>query len=150
VLSSSAIRLISFAGLVLAVYALYVEYMMAFHREGFVALCDFGSWASCSKVLTSEHSHLFFDIPNAAMGALFYVACMLYTLLTFIPFRRQLYLLATLFSSALSIYLATVLYAMGDFCALCVSTYLVNFALLATAVLDIRREQKRSRKMRRD
>lgn len=40
-------------GIILSMYGLYVENKM--HADpGFVALCDLGSWASCSKVFSSK------------------------------------------------------------------------------------------------
>jgi uncharacterized membrane protein len=89
-------------------------------------------------VLSSPESHLFFDIPNALLGALFYSACFVYTLpvLTFIPHRRVLFLLATAFACGLSLYLASVLIRMGDFCVLCTATYVLNGILFAIALFE--------------
>jgi uncharacterized membrane protein len=123
-------RVLSVVGLLLSAYALYVEHKVTQQKLNphtltsaggeeapFVALCDLGSWASCSDVLTSETSHLF-GPPNALLGVLFYVAVFLYPSMTFVPCRAHLLLAAITFSCALTIYLGSVLYRMGDFCIL--------------------------------
>lgn len=91
-------------------YALYVEYRVharqarllsgdssAEEEAPFVALCDLGSWASCSDVLTSESSHLF-GPPNALLGFIFYVGVFLYPSVTFVPAREKLLLAVVAFS----------------------------------------------------
>lgn len=164
-----AIRIISLFGVILSAYALFVEHKVTAQKARaaklgvdaaagtddeapFVALCDLGSWASCSDVLTSPSSRLF-GPPNAALGVLFYSAVFLYPSINFVPFREELLLLATAFSCSLSIYLATVLMKMGDFCILCVSTYVCNFSLLVVVIreyaakrreLKIRKAQKKA------
>lgn len=42
------------------------------------------------------------------------------------------------FLQGLTVYLGSVLYQMGDFCILCVSTYVINWALLVTAIRELR------------
>lgn len=100
-----AFRLLALFGIVLSSYALYVEHRVSRQKAGlaseeeglFVALCDLGTWASCSDVLTSETSRLF-GPPNALMGVIFYTAVLLYPSFTFVPFREYLLLAAVSFS----------------------------------------------------
>lgn len=130
------LQLFASTGLVLAVYALWVEHKVSQQGSSFHALCDFGDIggyaAQCSQVLTSESSHLFFDVPNAAFGTLFYILAFSYPFLyNKLPLitpavSSSLLLLATTFSVGLSVYLATVLYAMQEICLLCITTYAVN------------------------
>jgi dolichyl-phosphate mannosyltransferase polypeptide 3 len=79
-----------------------------------------------------------FGPPNAALGVLFYIAIMLYPSFTFVPLREELLFGAVAFSCALTVYLGSVLYEMGDFCILCVSTYFINWTLLLLAVRELR------------
>jgi len=141
--------LLALLGMLLSGYALYVEHKVSSRKaalaagiadessEEFVALCDLGSWASCSDVLTSEASHMF-GPPNALLGFLFYCAILIYPTFTFIPFRETLFLAATAFSCLLTFYLGATLYKMGDFCVLCVSTYVINWALLYVAWREVK------------
>jgi len=142
-----ACRVLGVLGVVLSAYAVYVEHRVTSQRANplagaggevpFVALCDLGGWASCSDVLTSPSSRLF-GPPNAALGVLFYIAIILYPSFTFVPFREHLMFMAVAFSCALTLYLGRVLLQMGDFCILCVSTYVINWTLLLVALRELR------------
>lgn len=44
---------------------------------------------------------------------------------------------------ALTFYLGSILYKMGDFCILCVSTYVFNWSLLVVAIREVRALAKR-------
>lgn len=147
-------RMLAVFGVILSAYALYVEHKVTQQKLNpqtltsaggdeapFVALCDL-SWASCSDVLTSETSHLF-GPPNAALGVLFYIAVLLYPSVTFVPYRAHLLLMAVAFSCALTVYLGSVLYRMGDFCILCVSTYVINWTLLVVALRELKAQSAR-------
>lgn len=173
-------------GLLLSVYALYVENKVE-NSPGFVAFCDINAWIACSKVselcvavpktktlmtslplqvFQSEYGHLLrmwgvveagspLDVPNAALGVLFYSAAFLHDVLTFIPGRKLLMAVASipagvwqhvmlvhcnplltlcLFFSVwllapqlLCIYLGWVLATiLKDMCVVCTSTYFVN------------------------
>lgn len=64
-------------------------------------------------------------------GCIYYVAAFLHDVLRFIPGRRELMLGAALFTSALSLWLGYLLvWVLGDFCIVCASTYLINWATL--------------------
>ncbi|XP_045497927.1 vitamin K epoxide reductase complex subunit 1 [Colias croceus] len=123
-------------GIFLSTYALYVE-MAAEARPGYKALCDISERASCSRVLTSEYSKGFgivaknsaFEVPNCVYGILFY--CIMIFLSTYdnlLAVRLQVFLGV---SSVIScVYLAYLLiFVLGDFCIVCVSTYFVNAAI---------------------
>lgn len=128
--TSKKIRLVSLIGIVLSLYAVYVE---SKHKADptFEALCDFSTWGiSCSKVFASPYGHLFFGVPNAVFGALFYFCAVASTVATFVPFRKELLFAACSFSVAITLYLATCLYALGDFCIVCAATYVLNIYLV--------------------
>ena len=153
-----AIRLIALAGLVLSAYALYVEHKVTAQKERaaklgadaadeetpFVALCDLGSWASCSDVLTSPSSRLF-GPPNALLGLIFYFGVFLYPSINFVPYREELLLAVSTFSCCMSVYLSTVLVKMGDFCILCVSMYVCSFALLIVVIREYAAKRKENK-----
>jgi hypothetical protein len=46
---ASVLRAVSVIGIILSGYATYAEYQMELDPN-FVALCDIGEWAKCSKV----------------------------------------------------------------------------------------------------
>ncbi|CAB1343708.1 unnamed protein product [Coregonus sp. 'balchen'] len=104
-------------GLFLSFYALHVEISREKDPE-YRAMCDLGDSVSCSKVFTSRWGRGFglvqffvakdsaLNQPNSLLGIIFYT---------------------------LQLALAGVLaFILGDFCVVCVSTYVVNFLLLFT------------------
>ncbi|CEL93808.1 unnamed protein product [Vitrella brassicaformis CCMP3155] len=144
----SVLRAVTFVflgvcGICVSLYAIHVEEMAKV--PGYVASCDFGKFASCSRVLSSEYSHFLrwagavprnhpLDVSNAVLGVMFYVLIVLFPL---IPGRgkRLGYLLMCTLSLAFSVFLAYILYfILVDFCAVCVSTYVLN-TLIFLAVL---------------
>ncbi|KAA8581629.1 hypothetical protein FQN60_003210 [Etheostoma spectabile] len=116
-------------GLFLSVYALHVE-LSRERNPDYRAMCDLGESVSCSKVFTSrwgrgfglvqffaaKESHL--NQPNR---------------LSLSKKAAMLLVFSSWVSVAGSLYLASILaFVLGDFCMVCVSTYIVNFALLFT------------------
>lgn len=136
-------------GICLSTYALYVEHASALDSD-FKAACDI-EWlgASCTKVFSSEYgrlgSHLglipagsVFDLPNAAIGLVFYVAVLL---LPYLPlphsFKQWALFLGALLAGATSVYLGIALHTLGDFCVVCVSTYVVNAVILIISLVEV-------------
>ncbi|XP_054913748.1 vitamin K epoxide reductase complex subunit 1 [Poeciliopsis prolifica] len=130
-------------GLVLSVYALHVE--ISRERDpDYRAMCDLGESVSCSKVFTSRWGRGFglvqlfvakdsvLNQPNSVLGILFYTLQM--GLGLSVSKKTALALvICSWVSVAGSLYLASILaFILGDFCMVCVSTYVVNFALLYT------------------
>ncbi|XP_067100204.1 vitamin K epoxide reductase complex subunit 1 [Osmerus mordax] len=130
-------------GLVLSVYALHVEFSRERDPE-YRAMCDLGDSVSCSKVFTSRWGRGFglvqyfadkdsaLNQPNSVLGIIFYT---LQLALGQSGSARAAFLLvaASWVSVAGSLYLACILvFVLADFCMVCVSTYVVNFALLYT------------------
>ncbi|CAM4679250.1 vitamin K epoxide reductase complex subunit 1-like protein 1 [Lepidochelys kempii] len=128
-------------GLALSVYALHVESSRE-RDPGYRAMCDLSPSVSCSKVFTSRWGrgfglvedllgkHSVFNQPNSLFGIVFYI---LQTLLGFTPSTLAAVTLlgASLVSIAGSLYLAYILFfVLHDFCLVCVTTYLLNGALL--------------------
>ena len=133
-------------GVVVALYALYIEHRKS-EDEGYEALCDTESF-SCTKVLMSEYGHILsqwgvvkqgsrWDVPNPILGLAFYGLVLLYKPL---GLPRARVFAASLGSCLFSLYLAGVLYwVLHDFCVVCVSSYVCNFAIFCfelAAALD--------------
>ncbi|XP_041830513.1 vitamin K epoxide reductase complex subunit 1 [Melanotaenia boesemani] len=130
-------------GLVLSIYALHVE--LSRERDpDYRAMCDLGESVSCSKVFTSRWGRGFgliqffvakdspLNQPNSVLGIIFYT---LQLGLGFSLSKKAALalVLSSWVSMAGSLYLASILaFVLGDFCMVCVSTYIVNFALLYT------------------
>ncbi|XP_056152891.1 vitamin K epoxide reductase complex subunit 1 [Lampris incognitus] len=130
-------------GFVLSIYALHVE--LSRERDpDYRAMCDLAESVSCSKVFTSRWGRGFglvqffvgkdsvLNQPNSILGIIFYTLQLALGLS--VSKRAAVFLvLSSWVSVAGSIYLASVLVlVLGDFCMVCVSTYVINFALLFT------------------
>lgn len=132
-------------GLVLSVYALHVELSHERNPE-YRAMCDLGESVSCSKVFSSRWGRGFglvqffaakdspLNQPNSVLGIIFYTLQL--GLGLSLSKRAAMFLVfSSWVSIAGSLYLASILaFVLGDFCMVCVSTYIVNFALLFTNV----------------
>ncbi|KAJ7984487.1 hypothetical protein DPEC_G00355330 [Dallia pectoralis] len=128
-------------GLFLSFYALHIEILRDRDPE-YRAMCDLGDYVSCSKVFTSRWGRGFglleffiakdsvLNQPNSVLGIIFYTLQL--TLGQSVSSRAAFLLVCFSWASvAGSLYLAYVLaFILGDFCMICVSTYVVNFLLL--------------------
>ncbi len=135
-LSTSVIRVAALLGIAVSSYALYVESRL--HEDNFTAMCDFNENASCSAVLGSKYGHILsfiglvpshhvLDIPNAALGFIFYILAFAHTL-----FPATLLLALSTGALAFSAFLAYVLmFILKDFCLICVASYVLNTAIFA-------------------
>ena len=125
-------KLLPLAGILVSIYALYVEHQKALNPD-YEAACDISEKASCSKVLMSSYGHILsqwglvsegslLDVPNPVLGIGFYGLVLLW------PYqRREVVLCASIGSLLFSFYLAFILYSvLGDFCIVCVSSYAIN------------------------
>ncbi|XP_067633371.1 vitamin K epoxide reductase complex subunit 1-like protein 1 [Eurosta solidaginis] len=130
-------RLWCIVGLILSVYATYVELRAEGDAE-YVAMCDLSPKVSCTAVFTSSYGRGFgltkyftsWSPPNGMLGIAFYILLILLT-----PPRHLslslLQLLLCFVSNLLSLYLAYLLYfVLEDLCVVCVSIYIVNFFCL--------------------
>jgi len=136
--SSSAI------GTIVSIYALYVA-DRARHDPEYDALCDISPGISCSKVLTSEWSYLFYGMPHSIIGVLYYAAQLF--ILGYIPNAVLFYscFLSVLFSAGLIYVLAAFL---KEFCMVCAAIHLINFSqfIAHIALKDPSEEKKQSMK----
>ncbi|KAB5555296.1 hypothetical protein PHYPO_G00032090 [Pangasianodon hypophthalmus] len=130
-------------GLILSVYALHVE-LSRENDPHYRAMCDLAESVSCSKVFTSRWGRGFglvqlfaekdslLNQPNSVLGIIFYTLQLGLGQMVSTTAAHFL-VMASWVSVAGSIYLAAILVlVLGDFCMVCVSTYIINFALLYT------------------
>ncbi|CAL8304788.1 unnamed protein product [Lota lota] len=136
-------------GVVLSVYALHVE-LSRERNPDYRAVCDFGESVSCSKVFTSRwgrgfglvqffvaEDH-FLNQPNSILGIVFYTL-QLSLGLSVSPRAAMLLVLSSWVSLAGSLYLACILlFVLEDLCLVCVSTYVLNLALM---LLNLKRRR---------
>ncbi|XP_003438529.1 vitamin K epoxide reductase complex subunit 1 [Oreochromis niloticus] len=146
-------------GLVLSIYALHVEVSRE-RNPDYRALCDLGESVSCSRVFTSRWGRGFglvqyfvakdspLNQPNSVLGIIFYTLQM--GLGLSVSKKAAAFLVfSSWVSVAGSLYLASILaFVLGDFCMVCVSTYIVNFALLYTNLKRKRAVQEIKEKAR--
>ncbi|CAG07588.1 unnamed protein product [Tetraodon nigroviridis] len=130
-------------GLGLSVYALHVE-LSREKNPDYRAMCDLGESVSCSRVFSSRWGRGFgllqyfvdkenpLNQPNSVLGIIFYSLQMVLGLS--LSRKAAVFLVfSSWVSVAGSLYLAAILaFVLGDLCVVCVSTYVVNFALLFT------------------
>uniref|UniRef100_A0A6B2LP68 vitamin-K-epoxide reductase (warfarin-sensitive) n=1 Tax=Arcella intermedia TaxID=1963864 RepID=A0A6B2LP68_9EUKA len=136
-------------GILVSLYGIYVE-VNASNDSSFSSWCDLSSYISCSKVLTSEYSRIIakifrlpeehpLNVPNTYIGILFYLAVLVYPIypFTLVPYRKNLFFIASSISLMFCIYLAYILYfVLEDLCLVCVSTYVVNANIFYHSYLE--------------
>jgi uncharacterized membrane protein len=153
-------------GLILSMYALYVETKVHDGAEDFTALCDIEFLgASCSKVfalpegrllsyLRLVHTNHILDIPNAALGCMYYVAYLaLHTI------RSKEYILISMGLDMVvvlafwsTIFLAITLTRIHELCVLCWTTHVINTWLCYDRIFSKKRrsQQKGSSTVRKN
>ncbi|XP_045173681.1 vitamin K epoxide reductase complex subunit 1-like protein 1 [Mercenaria mercenaria] len=132
-------------GILLSIYAYHVE--ASIHSDpSFRALCDISEKMSCSKVFNSRYGTGFgllehivgkdsiLNQPNSVFGVIFYVV--MAALATNMSYSLVVLQLITAIAGGLgSVYLAYILvFILGDFCVVCVSTYTLNFILIVCSL----------------
>jgi len=138
------LSLFSILGLILSIYALYIEYKALNaldNHEQYQASCDINEVISCSKVFLTEQGHIFsyfgiipkdsfLDLPNALYGSLYYSIVFFIS----IYIHKKIYLIDILlfissFAMLLSAYLSYVLATISTVCVICYSTYVCNIVI---------------------
>jgi len=143
------LRMSSFVGFALAVYAYIVETSKE-DDPNYVAMCDINEHMSCSRVFTSKYGRGFgllyhmvgkdsvLNQPNSVGGMIFYTMMVVLSYLDSVPITKML-VGFSLVSNMCSIYLAGILYfVLHDFCVVCVSTYVVNAINLALTIMKLK------------
>jgi vitamin-K-epoxide reductase (warfarin-sensitive) len=128
--------------------------------KAYKPFCDFAPWANCSKVLMSPPGRFLryfgiakqgggkgtidqirglIDVPNPTLGVAFFGCHLFYPVLLLLgqyipilgPLIPQLFFLACCFVGCMTIWLAyNLFFVLKDFCVVCVSMYVANFALI--------------------
>ncbi len=120
-----ALRIVASIGILLAAYAIFVEYKLKRNSE-YRPVCEINDRASCKVAFNSKYGRML-GISNAVLGIAFYI---IFIVVTFTAFTNFLLLIsiAAVLSSA---YLAYALYfKLRNLCIVCTFTYLVNILLL--------------------
>lgn len=125
------IQFISLAGLLLSLYAYYVEIRVQ-KDASYKAVCDLNNRVSCTRALKSGYGHLF-GISNALPGMGFYL-----TMFILSGYGMSMYMFWLAVASFLfSIYLGYLLYfKIKSFCLICNGIYLVNVILLVLSYIE--------------
>jgi vitamin-K-epoxide reductase (warfarin-sensitive) len=141
VMGRSSLTTVSFIGLALSLYAIYVEIKKT-SDDSFDAICDISETMSCSKVFLSEQGKIWswlgiipkdsvLDQPNAVYGAAFYV--MIIILDSFHSSNKTVngfLMLLGVAGVALSALLAKILFMdLNDTCLVCLGSYICNIAV---------------------
>ncbi|KAL4003557.1 Vitamin K epoxide reductase family protein [Acanthocheilonema viteae] len=131
---------VSFIGLTVSFYALYVEYNLE-SDINYQPVCDIASYVSCSKAFRSQFAEGLGVAPsilgtdhiltqkNPVYG------CLSYTFMFLLQFihsswARKLSQILSIFMNFLSIYLFFVLVYLRTVCIVCVCIYIINALLL--------------------
>ena len=123
------IIIIAIIGLILSIYAYYVERKSK--DKNYKALCDISNRASCTKAFSSKYGKTF-GVSNSIYGILFYL---LIIILFFIN-EISIIFYSAILSILGSLYLAYIQYfKMKNFCLICTLIYLVNILLLIFSLI---------------
>lgn len=120
---------LSIIGFSISLYTYIVEQKIK-SASSYKPVCDISDKISCSKVMKSQYSNIFF-FSNAVIGMAFYI---LVAVLAFLH-ATKLLLIAAICACLVSCVLAYLLYfKIKSFCILCTSLYIVNFLLLILSI----------------
>jgi len=125
------ILIIAIIGIILSIYALYVEYKKS-KNKNYQAACDISDNSSCTKAFLSSYGKIL-GIPNSALGIIFYLIIIILSL--FNTYNNIIFYLSVI-SFIGSLYLAYILYfKLKNFCLVCNAIYVVNILLLIFSYL---------------
>jgi vitamin-K-epoxide reductase (warfarin-sensitive) len=134
-----AIQITSIIGLLLSIYAYYVE-IKTKQNSKYKAVCDITEGASCGKVVTSEYGKIVDGISNSVGGIGFYILVLrltFYNLPVLITSLQAIFYLSVL-SVLGSIYLAYLQYfKIKSLCVVCTAIYIVNILLVVFSYLRL-------------
>ena len=121
--------LFSFIGLVDSIY-LSLPYV-----SGVTTYCSLGEKLSCDVVLNSQYSDLFFGIPNAFLGVLFYLSLILIFSFFKTSFKNKLLKLSILLTFTASILYIYFIYLQAfvikAFCLYCLTSAFLTFLIFS-------------------
>lgn len=128
----SPIQTTSIIGLLLSVYALYVEVKSSKNKD-YKAFCDIKENMSCNKAFSSKYGRIAL-LPNSLYGVIFYFVIFLLHNYGYLKYVLYLSISALLGS----IFLAYVSYfKLKNFCLVCTGIYLTNITLFLFTYIQI-------------
>ncbi|XP_046811122.1 vitamin K epoxide reductase complex subunit 1 [Lucilia cuprina] len=144
---NNKLRLWCILGLILSLYATYVEIKLLLNKD-YRALCDLAPKLSCTAVFNSQYGksfgflNMFFDEktskwnpPNGIYGIIYYTLLLATTFLKR-PELLKYQIVFCVLSNIMSLYLAYLLYILENICVVCVTIYVVNFLCLWEMLKD--------------
>lgn len=126
-----------------AVGAGFMAYLIKLHyAEGGGSVCDLSESFSCSIVNKSDFSEIF-GVPISVLGLLYFLAIAAMMLYKHWPQPFREVTLFTLFSLSFGLYLSGVeFFILDSFCLFCELSKVVMLAILAFAVLGLRKAKE--------
>lgn len=125
-----ALYILATAGLCISLYSFFVEQKIK-ENEQYKPACDLSDRVSCTKVMRSEYTNLFY-VSNSILGALYYLGIIVFTYF-------QVYTIVALMASAallLTLYLAYLLiFKIHSLCLVCTSLYVINGLIFLVIIL---------------
>lgn len=126
---SLQIYILSALGMLISLYGVYFTNQKK--SKDFKPFCDISDKVSCSKAFESDEGSLF-GIKNYVLGIIFYLLVAVLVYFNFITFAIVL----SIISVIVSIYLAYILLTkVKSLCVICISTYIINIAILLFLLL---------------
>jgi vitamin-K-epoxide reductase (warfarin-sensitive) len=126
------IQLTALAGLLLSIYAYYIE-KRAERQKDYKAVCDIKESMSCTAAFTSPYGKIA-GISNSLVGIIFYAFFIFMT--SFSQFKVYWFYIAA-FSFIGAIYLAYLSYfKMRNFCVICTAIYIINLILVILTYIN--------------
>jgi len=112
-------------GLAVSVYGAIVENRIK-KDASYKPACDISANISCSRPLSSKYNKIL-NIPTTIIGIFFYLTMMMLAMLEYVTLLWWGALAAVLFSI---VYAYILFFKIRTTCLLCITIYLINFALL--------------------
>lgn len=131
---------ISLTGLIISLYALYVEYNLDTNKN-YQPMCDIATHVSCSRAFRSSFAEgfgiiePFFGSDHLLLQKNPVYGCIIYTLIFLMQFIKsawtaKLSLVLSVIMNLLSVYLISILVYLRTVCLVCGCIYIVNALLL--------------------
>jgi len=129
---SNILIILSLLGLIISVYALYVETRIK-RNASYKPMCDLGNNVSCTRNFRSSDANVFF-LKNSVLGIGFYI---LLIVLAYMNFQNYIFYLAIpAFFFNLYLTYASII-RLKNFCLVCIFTYIIVILILTFSYLEI-------------
>lgn len=126
-------HILSFIGLVLSFYAVYVR-NRSIEDKGYKPFCDINKHISCTKAFRSRHYQTFY-FPNTVYGIIYYFIALIMS--NRYPHYLFYLSLAVLYPTVYLMYISYI--KQKNFCIVCSCIYLINILMpIVTFLLEVR------------